>query len=96
MDEAMPAQTPEQMQSELERSREASARLLDNLACKIRSNRTFRGAASGIERAARYMRGEGARRATAELDRLVHERPIYSIAIAAAAGFLLGRALRSR
>ncbi len=96
MDEATPAQIPVQMQSELERSRETSARLLDNLSRKIRYNRALRGAAGGIERAARYMRGENMRKATAGLDRLVRKRPLYSIAAAAAAGFLVGRALRSR
>lgn len=96
MDEAAPAQTPEQMQSELEKSRAASARLLDTLARKVRMNKTFRGTAGGIERAARYMHGDAVRRAAAGLDRLVRERPVYSIGAAAVAGFLIGRALRSR
>ena len=96
MDEAAPAQSPERMQSDLEKSREASARLLDNLARKIRMNRALRGAASGVERAAHYMRGQTVRKATLRLDRMVRLRPVYSIALAAAAGFLVGRALRSR
>ena len=96
MDDAAPAQNPEQLQSELDKSREVSARLLDNLAKKIRLNPAVRGAASGLGRAARYMRGETVRNATAGLDRVVRERPFYSIAIAAVAGFLIGRALRSR
>jgi ElaB/YqjD/DUF883 family membrane-anchored ribosome-binding protein len=96
MDEAAPAQGPEHMQADLEKSRETSARLLDNLARRIRANRALSGAAGGIERAARYVRGDALGKAAAELDRMVRRRPLYSIAIAAAAGFVAGRALRSR
>jgi ElaB/YqjD/DUF883 family membrane-anchored ribosome-binding protein len=95
-DETVPAHSPQELQSELDRSRESSARLLDNLARKVGGNRAVRSAATGVNRAAHYVQVHSARDVASEIEQLVRRRPGYSIAVAVAAGFLVGRALQSR
>jgi ElaB/YqjD/DUF883 family membrane-anchored ribosome-binding protein len=95
-DETAPAQSPQDLQSELDQSRESAARLLENLARKIGANRAVRNAASGVNRAAQYVQHHSVKDLAAGMERLVRLRPAYSIAAAVVAGFLVGRALRSR
>ncbi len=95
-DETAPAQSPRDLQSDLEKSRESAERLLDTLARKIGASRAVRNAANGMQRAARYVHVQSARDFTAGLERLVRRRPAYAIAVAIAAGFLAGRAFRRR
>jgi hypothetical protein len=81
---------------ELERSRESAARLLDTLAQKIGANRAVRSAASGVQRAAHYVQAHGVKDVAFGIERVVRRRPAAAIAAAVVAGFLFGRALRSR
>ena len=82
--------------SEIEKSRESAARLMDNLARKIGARRAVRNAANGMQRAAHYVQQHGWKDVAAELDRAVRGRPATAVLIAVAAGFLVGRALRTR
>jgi ElaB/YqjD/DUF883 family membrane-anchored ribosome-binding protein len=95
-DETAPAKSPQDLQSELHQSRESAARLLENLDRKIGANRAVRNAANTMNRAAHYVQVHSARDMAAGMERLVRQRPAYSIAAAVVAGFLVGRALRSR
>ncbi len=96
-DESAAAQSPQELQSELDQSRETAARLMESLARKLGStNRAMRNAAGGVHKAAHYVQAHSAKDMAAELERLVRQRPAYSIAAAVVAGFLVGRALRSR
>ncbi|MBZ5580832.1 MAG: hypothetical protein LAQ30_01270 [Acidobacteriia bacterium] len=95
-DETAPVHSPQDLQSELDKSRESAERLLENLARKIGASRAVRNAANGMQRAARYVHVHSARDFTAGIERLVRRRPAYAIAVAIAAGFLVGRAARSR
>lgn len=87
---------PGDVQVEFEKSRESAARLMESLAQKIGAVKAVRGAAGGIERAARYMYGYPVRDTVGAMNRLVRRRPVWSIALAVVAGFLVGRALRPR
>jgi len=82
------------LQSELDKSRESSTRLLDNLAAKIGARRAVRSATGGIERAAHYVQGHSVKEMATGVEQVVRRRPAYSIAIAVIAGYLLGCALR--
>ncbi|HUB33978.1 MAG TPA: hypothetical protein VMA31_13140 [Bryobacteraceae bacterium] len=84
------------MLSELERSRESAAQLLESLAQKIGASPALRTAATGVHRAAHYVQVHTVNDALRGLGRVVRKRPAYSIAMAVVAGFLVGRALRSR
>ncbi len=95
-DETAPAHSPQDLQSDLEKSRESAERLLENLARKIGASRAVRNAANSVQRAARYVHVHSARDLTAGIERLVRRRPGYAIAFAIAAGFLVGRAVRPR
>lgn len=95
-DETAPAHSPQDLQSELDQSRESAARLLDNFARKIGGNYAVRKTAHSVNRAAHYVQEHSMKDVAAELERLVRQRPAYSIAAALLAGFLVGRALRSR
>jgi len=81
---------------EVERSRESAARLLDNLAQKVGSSRAVRSAASGVQRAAHYVQERGVKDVATGIERAVRRQPAAAIAIAVAAGFVVGRALRAR
>ncbi len=85
-----------ELRAEAEKSRESAARLLETFAEKIGANRAVRNAASGVQRAAHYVQAHSVRDVAAGLERAVRRNPAVSIAIAVAAGFLAGRALRSR
>ncbi len=95
-DEIVPARKPQDLQSELEQSRESAARLMDNLARKIGASRAVRNAANGVQRAAHYVQDHGLRDVAAGIDRAVRGRPATSVLIAVVAGFLVGRALTPR
>jgi ElaB/YqjD/DUF883 family membrane-anchored ribosome-binding protein len=96
-DESAAAQSPQELQSELDQSRESAARLMESLARKLgATTKTVRKASGGVHRAAHYVQVHSAKDMAAELERLVRRRPAYSIAAAVVAGFLVGRALRSR
>jgi ElaB/YqjD/DUF883 family membrane-anchored ribosome-binding protein len=95
-DEVTPTQYPKDVQAEFEKSRESAARLMESLAQKTGAVRAVRGAASGIGRAARYVQDRSVSDLATVMERLVRQRPAYSIAVAVVAGFVVGRALRSR
>ena len=95
-DETLPAHNANELRAEVERSRESAARLMETLAQKIGSARAVRTAASGVQRAAQYVQAHSVRDVAAEVGRAMRSRPAASIAIAAAAGFIIGRALRPR
>ena len=95
-DETISARNAYELQAEVEKSRESAARLLDTLAQKIGANRAVRSAASGVQRAAHYVQAHSVKDVASGLEQAVRGQPAASIAIAAVAGFLVGRALRSR
>ncbi len=88
--------SPQELQAELERSRESATRLLEMLAQKIGAARAVRTAATGIERAAHYVQAHSVKDVATEIDHAVRWRPVLSIAFAVVAGFLVGRAIRPR
>lgn len=94
-DETISAHNARELQ-EVERSRESAARLLDSLAQKLRADRAVRTAAQGVQRAAHYVQEHGVKDVATGIDRIVRQRPAAAIGIAMVAGFLFGRALRSR
>ena len=94
-DETVSAHNARELQ-ELERSRESAARLLDTLAQKVGANRAVRTAATGVQRAAHYVQAHSVKQVASGIEKVVRQRPAAAIAIAAVAGFLFGRALRSR
>ena len=95
-DETIHARNPDEMQSELERSRESAARLLESLAQKIGGNQAVRTAANSVQRAAHYVQEHSWNDLLNGLEKAIRKRPAYSIAAAVVAGFLVGRAIRSR
>jgi hypothetical protein len=95
-DETLPVENPRAMEAELEQSRRSAAILLENLATKTGARRAVRNAANGLERAAHYVQEHGLGSAAAGIDRAIRIRPAVSIAVAVVAGYLVGRALRSR
>lgn len=94
-DETLSAHNARELQ-EVERSRESAARLLDTLAQKVGANRAVRSAASGVQRAAHYVQAYSVKDVATGIEKVVRRRPAAAIAIAIVAGFLVGRALRSR
>ena len=95
-DETISARNAYELQAEVEKSRESAARLLDTLAQKVGANRAVRTAASKVQRAAHYVQAHSVKDVANGLGEAVRSQPAVSIAIAAVAGFLVGRALRSR
>jgi ElaB/YqjD/DUF883 family membrane-anchored ribosome-binding protein len=95
-DETAPVRNPEDLQSELEKSRESAARLMENLAKRIGASRAVRNAANGVQRAAHYVQEHGWKDVAGGIDRAVRRSPGASILIAVVAGFFVGRALRPR
>jgi ElaB/YqjD/DUF883 family membrane-anchored ribosome-binding protein len=95
-DETISARNAYELQAEVEKSRESADRLLDTLAQKIGANRAVRSAASGVQRAAHYVQAHSVKDVASGLEQAVRSQPAASIAIAAVAGFLVGRSLRSR
>jgi len=84
------------LEIELDKSRESAARLLETLAQKIGSARAVRTAANGVQRAAQYVQAHSVKDIATEIESAVRWRPALSIAVAVVAGFLVGRAIRSR
>jgi len=82
------------LQAELDRSRESSIRLLDNLAAKIGANRAVQSAAGSVHRAAHYVQAHSVKEMATGMEQVVRRRPAYSIAAAVIAGYLLGCVLR--
>jgi ElaB/YqjD/DUF883 family membrane-anchored ribosome-binding protein len=95
-DELSPTQSPENMEVALAESRASAVRLLENLAQKIGASRAVKTAADSFEKAAQYVQAKSVKDLAAGIDRAVRRRPASSIAVAVVAGFLVGRALRSR
>ncbi|PWT85975.1 MAG: hypothetical protein C5B56_13180 [Proteobacteria bacterium] len=90
------SRSAQDLQVELEKSRESAARLLETLAQKIGGTRAVRTAASSVQRAAHYVQAHSMKDVATEIDHAVRWRPAVSIAVAVVAGFLVGRAIRSR
>jgi ElaB/YqjD/DUF883 family membrane-anchored ribosome-binding protein len=95
-DETISARNANELQAEMEKSRESAARLLENLSRKIGASRAMRTAVHRVERAAHYVQAHSVKDVAAGIERVVRGRPVASIAVAVVAGFLVGRALRSR
>lgn len=95
-DETLSGQNTHELLAEVERSRESAARLLESLAQKVGGSRAMRTAAGGVERAAHYVQAHSVKDVAAGIERAVRSRPASAMAIAVVAGFLIGRALRSR
>jgi ElaB/YqjD/DUF883 family membrane-anchored ribosome-binding protein len=88
-DEIISAHNARELMDEVERSRESAARLLETLAQKI-------GSARAVRTAAHYVQTHSAQDVAFEIERAIRRSPAPAIAIAIVAGFLTGRALRSR
>ncbi len=82
-DEVAAAGTQANWEAELERSRLSAVRLLDTLARKV-----------GAVRAARYMKTHSAREMASSAEQAASRRPVYVLAAAIAAGFLIGCLLK--
>jgi hypothetical protein len=95
-DEMISAQSAHELQAEVERSRESAARLLDTLAQKVGANRAIHSAACGVQRAAHYVQGHSVKDVATGIERAARSRPGAALALAVIAGYLAGRALRSR
>ncbi|HKE24321.1 MAG TPA: hypothetical protein VKB88_18290 [Bryobacteraceae bacterium] len=83
-DETVATGTVTNWEAELEHSRLAAVRLLDSLARRL-----------GASRPARYMRTHSAREIATGIQRAARGRPLYALAAAVAAGFLVGCVLKS-
>jgi len=94
-DETISAHNARELQ-EVEKSRESAARLLESLAERIGANRAVRSAATGVQRAAHYVQAHSVKDVATGIERVVRRRPAAAIVVAVVAGFLVGRALRSR
>jgi hypothetical protein len=95
-DEIISAHNAQELQAEMERSRESAARLLDTLAQKVGATRAMRSAASGVQRAAHYVQAHSVKEVATGIEKAVRSRPAAALAVAVIAGYLAGRALRSR
>jgi ElaB/YqjD/DUF883 family membrane-anchored ribosome-binding protein len=82
-DEMTAAGIPATMEAELRRSQQSALRLLEGLARKV-----------GSSRAAEYVRSHSAREIAEEVRLAASRRPVYAMAVAAAAGFILGCVVR--
>ena len=91
-----PARDPLIAQTELERSRDSAARLMENLARKIGAAPAVRDTATGVRRAARYVHRHSENDGVTHVERFLRWRPAFSIGAAVVAGFLVARWLRSR
>jgi len=95
-DETVSAQDSGDLIAEVDRSREAAARLLEALAQRIGATPVVRSAAGGMHRAARYVHAHSVKDILSGIEKAARRRPVISIAVAMVAGFLVGRAIRSR
>jgi len=82
-DEIAAAGTQANWEAELEKSRLSAVRLLDTLARKV-----------GAARAAHYMKTHTAREIAVGVEEAARQRPVYALAAALAAGFLIGCVLK--
>lgn len=85
-----------QAEAEAERSRESAAQLLETLAQKVGAHQAVRSAASGVQRAAHYVQAHSVKDVASGIERALRTRPGAALAVAVVAGYLAGRALRSR
>jgi len=92
MSEGTPAEIPQDVLADLDRSRQSAAVLLDKFARKLGSSPV----ASGVQKAAQYVQAHTVEEMAAGVERTIRKRPAVAIAVAVAAGFLVGRALRPR
>jgi len=95
-DDVTPAPDAAELRSQIDRSRDSAAHLLEALAEKLGASRAARGAAKGVRRAAHYVQDHPVKEIAAGIGRAARERPATAIAIAMVAGFLIGRSLRRR
>jgi ElaB/YqjD/DUF883 family membrane-anchored ribosome-binding protein len=87
---------PATIHAEFEVSPRSAANLLHQFRYRLQNNRTVRRAKHTVERAAHYVHDHSPRFLAAEVQRLVRQRPGAALAVAAVAGFLIGRSLRRR
>jgi hypothetical protein len=95
-DDTLSARSSQDLTADLEKSRESAARLLESLAQKIGTAPVVRSAAENVQRAAHYVQDHSVRDIFTGIDRAARRRPVAAIGIAVVAGFLVGRAIRSR
>ena len=95
-DETVSARGQQDLMAEVEKSRESAARLLESLAQKIGAAPVVRSAAGSVQRAADYVQAHSVKDLFIGIDRAARRRPAAAIGIALVAGFLVGRAIRSR
>ena len=81
-DETLSAHNARELLAEVERSRESAARLLDSMAQKVGASRP--------------VKAHSVKELAAGVGKVLRSRPAAAVAIAIVAGFLVGRALRSR
>jgi hypothetical protein len=95
---ADPEHVPDrQMLAELERQRQSSAKLMNTLATRLAAFASMGTRAAGnAQRAAYYVQSSSPKELVTGLERWIRRRPGSSLLAAAAAGFLIGRALRRR
>ena len=95
---ADPEHVPDrQMLAELEIQRQSSARLMNTLATRLAAFASMGTRAAGnAQRAAYYVQRTPPKELVSEVERFIRRRPGQSLLVAAAAGFLIGRALRPR
>lgn len=90
--EEAPAHNLEELKSDLEKSSQTAANLLDALARKLKATR----AAHRIGSAARYVQAHSMREVATGIERWIRRRPASAILAATIAGFVVGRALRPK
>jgi len=84
------------LHAEFEHSPRSAANLLQQFRYRIQNNRTVRGAMSSMGGARDYMRDHSISDIAEEVQAMVRRKPGTALAVAALAGFLLGRAIRNR
>jgi ElaB/YqjD/DUF883 family membrane-anchored ribosome-binding protein len=91
----MPADPPAlpRVDPEVEHSRETAARLMEAFARKLYRNSVTRKAANGVERAAQYVQAHSWEEMAAGIESFARRKPLAALSIAAAVGFVVGRAL---
>jgi hypothetical protein len=95
-DETVSARGPQDLTSELEQSRKSAARLLEGLAQRLGAAPAVHSAAEGVQRAAHYVQAHSVKDIWSGIGSAARRRPVAAIGIAVVAGFLVGRAIRSR
>ncbi len=80
---------------EVEQSRESAQRLLHTLAQKLQASGAIRHAATGVQRAAYYVQAHSVKDMAIGIGRFARRRPGPTLAVAVAAGLLVGWTLRA-